>query len=111
MSLDLVAEWADAWSSKDIHRYQACYAADFQADKMDLKAWIRYKESLNKLYARIRIGIEDLNIEQGLERSTATFLQQYDSSGYQAVGTKRLRLKRIGDEWKIYQETWHSIQE
>jgi len=109
--VDLVAEWADAWSSKDIHRYRACYAPDFQAQEMDLAAWIRYKESLNKLYARIRIGIEDLNIEQGLERSTATFLQRYDSSRYQAVGTKRLRLKRIGEEWKIYQETWQRIHE
>jgi murein L,D-transpeptidase YafK len=109
--VDLVAEWADAWSSKDIHRYRACYAPDFQAQEMDLAAWIRYKESLNKLYAQIRIGIEDLNIEQGLERSTATFLQQYDSSGYQAVGTKRLRLKRIGEEWKIYRETWQRIHD
>jgi murein L,D-transpeptidase YafK len=105
---DLVAEWADAWSSKDIQRYRACYAPDFQAKEMDLMAWMRHKESLNRQYQWIHVGIEDLKIEQGPDTSTATFLQKYISSGYQAVGTKRLQLKRIGGAWKIHRETWHS---
>ncbi|UCG81832.1 MAG: nuclear transport factor 2 family protein, partial [Desulfobacterales bacterium] len=108
---DLVAEWADAWSSKDIQRYAACYAPDFQAKGMDLRGWLRYKQSLNSLYDSIQVHIEGLSIEQGPERSTAKFLQRYDSTGHQAVGTKRLVLKRIGEAWRIYRETWHSIRE
>jgi len=107
---DLVAGWAEAWSSKDITRFRACYAEDFRARAMDIGAWIRYKESLSDRYAFIRVSTEDLKIRQGAERSTATFLQRYHSSGYQAVGIKRLHLKRIGGAWKIYRETWHRIQ-
>jgi hypothetical protein len=104
---DLVAEWGDAWRSKDIRRYGACYAPDFRAGGMDLRAWIRYKDGLNKRYDSIRVWIEDLKIEQKPERSTARFLQRYHSSGHQSVGIKRLRLKRIGGAWKIYRETFH----
>jgi hypothetical protein len=106
---NLVAEWADAWSSKDIQRYRACYAPDFQAKGMDLTAWMRHKESLNRQYQWIRVGIKDLKIEQGPHTSTATFLQTYLSSGYQALGVKRLHLKRIGGAWKIHRETFHSM--
>jgi murein L,D-transpeptidase YafK len=106
---DLIAEWADAWSSKDIRRYRACYNPDFRAGGMDLRAWIRYKERLNRRYDSIQVCIEDLKIQQGPERSTATFLQRYDSSGHQSVGIKRLRLKRIGGAWKIYRETYHGV--
>jgi murein L,D-transpeptidase YafK len=108
---DLVAEWADAWSSKDVRRYRACYAPDFRARGMDLKAWIRYKERLNRRYDSIRVSIEDLKIEQGIERSTATFLQRYASSRHESVGIKRLRLKYIGEAWKIYRETWQKTPE
>ena len=106
---DLVAEWADAWSSKDIRRYRACYAPDFRSGGVNLKAWIRYKEKLNRYYGSIRVCIEDLKVEHGSERSTARFLQRYNSSAYQSVGMKQLRLKRIGGAWKIYREAWHRI--
>ena len=106
---DLVDEWADAWSSKDIRRYQGCYAHDFRARGMGLGAWIRYKDRLNRRYDSIRVWIEDLKIEQGPERSAATFLQRYDSSGHRSVGIKRLRFKRIEGAWKIYRETWHRL--
>jgi len=106
---DLVAEWADAWRSKDVQRYRACYAPDFRARGKDLRAWIRYKERLNRRYDSIRVWIEDLKIQQGPKRSTATFLQRYDSSGHKSVGIKRLRLKCIGGAWKIYRETWHKM--
>ena len=106
---ELVAEWADAWSAKDIDRYRACYADDFYNRRMGLKAWVRYKENLNKRYDWIKVSVEDLEISQDSDRSTATFLQKYRSSGNDSVGIKRLRLKRVGGLWKIYRETWQKI--
>jgi murein L,D-transpeptidase YafK len=106
---ELIAEWADAWSAKDIDRYRACYADDFYNRRMGLKSWIRYKEKLNKRYNWIKVAVEDLEISQNSDRSTATFLQKYRSSGNNSVGVKRLRLKRVGGLWKIYRETWQKI--
>jgi len=101
-----VAEWADAWSAKDIERYRACYSEDFRGRGMNLPAWIRYKDRLNKQYDFIDVNVEDLQIEQNGDRSTATFVQRYHSSGHKSVGSKRLRLKRTDGEWKIERERW-----
>jgi murein L,D-transpeptidase YafK len=108
--VDLVAEWADAWSSKDITRYRACYTQDFLAGGIDLKTWISRKETLNRRYDRIHVAVEGLSVEQGLEQSKVTFLQKYDASGYQAEGTKRLQLKRVRGTWRIYREKWNALQ-
>jgi murein L,D-transpeptidase YafK len=103
----LIAEWADAWSSRDTQRYGACYAENFHSKGMDLSAWIRYKEKLNKQYKSIEVSIEDVKIRKHSDRSTATFVQRYRSSGHQSAGRKTLRLKRTGGGWKIYREIWH----
>ena len=101
-----VAEWAEAWSAKDIDRYRACYSREFRAQGMDLSAWIRYKDRLNKRYDFITVSVEDLQIRQNGDRSTATFVQRYNSSGHESVGTKRLRLRRTDGAWKIEREKW-----
>ncbi|MBW2108818.1 MAG: nuclear transport factor 2 family protein, partial [Deltaproteobacteria bacterium] len=106
---DLIAQWAEAWSAKNIVRYRACYARDFYSKKMDLNAWIRYKKRLNKRYAWIKVTIKDLELSKDGDRIIATFLQKYESSANRSVGIKRLRLKRVGGAWKIYRETWHEI--
>jgi murein L,D-transpeptidase YafK len=106
---ELVAEWADAWSSKDIERYGTCYAEDFYAQRMSLKSWLKYKKRLNTQYKKINVVVEDLEVRQDGDRGTATFVQRYSSSRHQSVGIKRLRLKRVNGLWKIYRETWHKI--
>jgi len=106
---ELITEWVDAWRTKDIERYRACYADDFYAQKMNLHAWIRHKASLNKMYKRIEVSIEDLEISEEQDRSTATFLQRYSSNRLDSVGIKRLNLRRVDGLWKIYRETWHKI--
>jgi murein L,D-transpeptidase YafK len=108
---ELVSEWVDAWSSKDIERYRSFYAPDFQGGGLDLDTWIRNKEKLNRLYDSIQISIEGLSIKLQGDESKLTFLQRYNATGYQAVGMKHLEMKRIGGEWKIHREYWEKIDE
>ncbi len=108
---ELVTEWVDAWTSKDIERYRSLYAPDFQGGGWDLDTWIRNKKRLNRLYDSIQVSIEGLNIKLEGDKSTLTFLQRYNSTGYQAVGMKHLEMKRIGDKWKIHRENWEKINE
>lgn len=103
----LIAEWTDAWGSKDTKRYGACYAEDFRSNGMGLRAWMRYKKRLNKRYKSIQVAVEDVQIRRDSDRSTATFVQRYRSPGHESVGKKTLRLKRVGGTWKIYREVWH----
>jgi murein L,D-transpeptidase YafK len=102
----LIAEWADAWSSKDMKRYGECYAGNFYSKGMDLSAWMRYKEKLNKRYKSIQVSVEDVQIKEPSDRGSATFVQRYRSTGHDSVGKKTLRLKRTGGGWKIYREIW-----
>lgn len=108
---ELVSEWVAAWGSKDIERYRSFYARDFQGGGWDLDTWIRNKKRLNRLYDSIQISIEGLSIKLEGDKSTLTFLQRYDATGYQAVGMKHLEMKRIGGEWKIHREYWEKISE
>jgi murein L,D-transpeptidase YafK len=108
---ELVSEWVDAWSSKDIERYRSFYAPDFHGGGLDLETWIRNKKRLNRLYDSIHVSIEGLSIKLEGDKSTLTFLQRYNATGYQAVGMKHLEMKRIGGKWKIRQEYWEKIEE
>jgi hypothetical protein len=108
---DLVSEWVDAWSSKDIERYRSFYAPDFQGGGLDLDTWVRNKERLNRLYDAIQVSIEGLSIELNGDKANLTFLQRYNASRYQAVGMKHLEMKRIEGQWKIHREYWEKIEE
>jgi hypothetical protein len=108
---ELVSEWVDAWSSKDIERYRSFYAPDFQGGGWDLDTWIRNKKRLNSLYESIQISIEGLSIKLEGDKSTLAFLQRYNATGYQAVGMKHLEMKRIGGKWKIHREYWEKLDE
>ena len=48
-------------------------------------------------------------IQTDVKRSSATFIQKYESSGYRAVGEKKLIFKRENGQWKIYRERWKKI--
>ena len=108
---DLVSEWVDAWSSKDIERYRSFYAQDFRGGGLDLDTWIRNKEKLNRLYDSIQISIEGLSIKLNGDKAKLTFLQRYKGTGYQAVGMKHLEMRRIKGQWKIHREYWEKIKE
>ncbi len=106
---ELLKKWITAWSSKDIETYGNCYASDFRFKKQDRSAWLRKKRRLNKKYNYINIRKENLTIKRGEDISVATFTQFYESSGYSAVGNKKLLLKREDGQWKIFRETWKKI--
>ncbi|MEA1935657.1 MAG: L,D-transpeptidase family protein [Thermodesulfobacteriota bacterium] len=102
----LIERWAKSWESGNMENYRSCYSPDFSARRMNLSNWISYKTELKKRNKNIRICIEDIKISSGEERGLAVFTQEYNSSNYNATGTKKLRFKKAGGEWKIYRETW-----
>ncbi len=104
-----VEAWLKAWASRDIEKYGDCYANDFIFRKMDRTEWLTYKDNLNKKYSYIRVGQKNLVIKRNGEHGTATFEQNYESSGFRAHGIKQLTLKREGGKWKIFRETWRKL--
>ena len=103
---EMVDGWLKAWSAKDIRQYGKYYAKGFYANGKNRKAWLRYKNRLNKKYDFIKVAKENLAIQEGKEKSIATFRMVYQSPDYKAKGTKRLVLIREDGQWKIFRETW-----
>jgi len=106
---EMIDSWLTAWSSKDIEQYGQFYSEDFRAKGKDRDAWIKYKDQLSKNYDFIKVTRKNIKIKPGKKFTKVSFEQIYVSSGYKAVGTKNLLLKRSGDQWKIYRETWEKL--
>jgi hypothetical protein len=59
---------------------------------------------VHKKNKKINISIDKLQISAGENIATAVFTQHYSSSILQYSGKKKLELRKINDEWKIYRE-------
>lgn len=106
---EMIDNWLEAWSSKDIESYRAFYSKDFRSSGMNLDAWINNKSKLNKIYDFIQVTGKNLKIKKTKTNIRVSFIQTYRSSGYNAEGVKHLILKREGGQWKIYRETWEKM--
>ena len=101
----MINKWRDAWQSGDMQTYRACYAPDFQSKEKNLDEWISYKTKVQRRSKNIKISIDNLIITPESESSaTALFTQTYSSSILKDSGEKTLKLIKINNEWKIYEE-------
>ncbi|MFO7750437.1 MAG: L,D-transpeptidase family protein [Desulfobacteraceae bacterium] len=101
-----VKNWLEAWSSKDMAAYSACYSQGFFADGMGKKQWVDRKSRLAEKYSYIRVTGKSFNIQETSGQWVVTFLQNYQASGFSARGIKKLVLVKEEGVWKISQESW-----
>jgi Uncharacterized protein conserved in bacteria len=101
---DLITKWVNSWKSGDMKNYHSCYAANFQSKGMNLNDWVSHKADVRKNSKIINILIDNLRISAGTNSATAVFIQHYNSSTLKSKGKKKLELKKINGEWKIYSE-------
>ena len=102
---NLVNKWRKSWESGDMQTYRACYAPDFESKGKNLNKWISYKTKLQKRSKNIKISNDNLIVTQDNESSAkAVFTQNYSSSLLKDSGEKTLKLIKINNEWKIYEE-------
>jgi outer membrane protein TolC len=104
---NLVNKWLTSWQSGDMKIYRACYASDFRSKGKDLNAWISHKSRVHQKNKKISIRIESLRISTDAKASTAEaiFTQYYSSSILKEAAKKKLMLRKVNGEWKIYKET------
>ena len=101
---DLVNKWVKSWKAGDMKNYRSCYAANFESKGMKLNDWVAHKAGVRKYSKIIDIRADDLRISTEGNTATATFIQHYNSSTLKSTGKKKLELKKINGEWKIYRE-------
>jgi len=100
----LINKWLASWKTGDMETYRGCYAPDFQSRGKKLNDWVSYKTDLQKRSKNIDISINHLKISLNGDTALAVFTQNYSSSILKDTGTKKLELKKINGEWKIYTE-------
>jgi tetratricopeptide (TPR) repeat protein len=101
---NLVNKWATSWQSGDMKTYRGCYASNFQSKGMKLDTWISHKIDLRQNNKNINIRIDNLQISVYANIATAVFTQHYSSSILKSKSKKKLELRKINNEWKIYRE-------
>ncbi|MCX5848999.1 MAG: hypothetical protein NTW65_06080 [Deltaproteobacteria bacterium] len=101
---NLVNKWATSWQSGNMKNYRGCYASDFQSKGMNLDAWISHKADVRQNSKNINIRIDNLHISADANIATAVFTQYYSSSILNSKSKKKLELRKISGEWKIYRE-------
>jgi tetratricopeptide (TPR) repeat protein len=105
-----VDKWLESWLSGDMNTYRGSYdAATFRSQGMNLDGWIKYKNNVWRNSKDINVQIEDVQISTEKEFATVVFTQRYSSSILQDKGKKTLQLRKIGNDWKIYRETWSKM--
>jgi murein L,D-transpeptidase YafK len=112
---DFFASWIKSWETKNLDDYIDHYHTDFSANGMNKDKWRAYKGQLNKNYASIEIGPEDVLYYRHPKYSMITFTQNYRSKlknggwGHRSRGTKILYIAEEGGKPKIIAETYSSL--
>ena len=101
---DLLTKWLTSWKSGDMKTYRSCYASDFQSKGMNLDAWVSHKTNVYQKSKNINVSIDNLQISADENNVMVEFIQHYSSSIFKYSGKKKLELRKINDEWKIYRE-------
>ena len=101
---NLVNKWLTSWKSADVETYRSCYAPDFQSKGRNLDDYVSNKAEVFKKSKNIKIRIDKVQISADENNVTIEFIQHYSSSIFKYSGKKKLELRKINDEWKIYRE-------
>lgn len=101
-----IANWANAWSRKDVKGYLAQYAADFKTPKgIARKAWEAEREDrIAGKPGKISVSYDEPQIIINGDRATAKFRQHYKSNSLSGSTTKTLIFVHAGNRWLIQEE-------
>jgi len=100
-----IADWARAWSGKDVKGYLAHYAPDFELPGGESRAaWEKQREERITRPKSIDVQAKVLSTQVNGSEATVKIRQSYKSDTLKSHTTKTLRLEKAGDRWLIKQE-------
>ncbi|HSN21480.1 MAG TPA: tetratricopeptide repeat protein [Usitatibacter sp.] len=100
-----VAEWARAWSAKDVKGYLAHYAPDFELPKGTTReAWEKQRAERIERPKSIDVQAKIISARVDGDEAIVKIRQSYRSDSLKSHSTKTLRLEKSGERWLIKQE-------
>jgi len=99
------ANWAAAWSRKDVPAYLAFYARGFQPPPgLSRSEWEKQRHERLNRPGSIKVTIDDLKIVADGDGWRVTFRQHYRATGLESTATKSMRWVHEGGRWLIQAE-------
>ena len=104
--IQLVDDWARAWSEQDVKAYLAVYDSEFVPDPpLTYKDWVRQRRVRLKNPQFIHVTINEPEVlTLANDVVSVTFIQDYQSDLVKDTIRKQLLMKRRSDGWRILQE-------
>jgi tetratricopeptide (TPR) repeat protein len=100
-----IAEWARAWSAKEVKGYLAHYAPDFEVPGGESRAaWEKQREERISRPKSIDVEAKVISAKVSGNEATVRIRQSYKSDTLKSHTTKTLTLEKSGDRWLIKQE-------
>ena len=102
----VLQNWADAWSKKDVKAYLKFYAKNFETpDGMPRKAWETERRKRIDKPGALEITLSNIKVDASADKATVKFRQRYVSPTFKGNANKTLKLEKSGNNWKIVQES------
>ena len=99
------ANWAAAWSRKDVPTYLAFYARGFQPPTgLSRSEWEKQRHERLNRPGSIKVTIDDLKVVSDGDGWRVTFRQHYRATGLESTATKSMRWVHEGGRWLIQAE-------
>jgi tetratricopeptide (TPR) repeat protein len=100
-----VADWARAWSAKDVKGYLAHYAPDFEVPGGESRAaWEKQRAERIEKPKSIEVEAKIVSTQVNGDEATVKIRQSYRSDTLKTHSSKTLKLEKSGDRWLIKQE-------
>jgi len=98
--------WARAWSDNDADAYLSFYAPDFTTPNGEArKDWEASRRQRLAKPRKIKVTASSPRVKfADNTHAIVSFRQSYTSANLNSVGTKSLKVVRVGDRWLIQQE-------
>jgi ketosteroid isomerase-like protein len=101
-----VQDWAKAWSEKDLPRYYAAYASNFQpANQASRAQWEMERRTRIMSNRSISVQVREMQVSLNGETATVRFQQLYTSDNLKGANRKTLEMVRQGNRWLIARES------
>ncbi len=104
--IDIVLNWANAWSEKDINVYIDAYTIEFKGKSANHNEWEKQRRERIGRPGKIKVELSEIRVKSKAEsRAIIEFKQAFTSSSYSDRVLKRLHLSKVNNKWKISRES------
>lgn len=98
-------KWAEAWRTKNIEFYLACYETGFKTAKFKShEEWANFRKDRISEKSKISIKIANPQIKIKGDKADIQFVQQYSADAVNSSSIKIMQMQKINNKWLIVKE-------